>query len=115
MNNLKCTCPKCKFQYVIPLNRDLVRTLPMNKLYWGVYIKIISEELGYFPEDLHEELKLKLNPKDSVLNLGERFGGSTSKMKRKEFSDYLTKIRIWAKDFCDIDLPEREDKSDKTK
>lgn len=109
MNNLKATCPKCFFEYTIPLNRELVRTLPQNKLYWGVYLKIIAEHLGYFAEDLHEELKYKFNPKDSKFAPGERIGGSTTKMTRKEFTDYLEDIRTWALTFHNITLPEAEE------
>ena len=108
MNNLKCTCPKCKFEYTVPLDRQLLRTLPQNSLYWGVYIKIISEHLGYFPEELHEEFKIMFNPKDSILNLGQKYGGSTKTMKRKEFTDYLDNIRIWAATEHEITLPEVE-------
>ena len=107
MNNLDATCPKCRFKYKIPLNQQLVRTLPQNSLYWGVYIKTISEELGYMPEELHEELKLMFNPKDSRIKLGDRYGGSTKTMKRKEFGEYLDKIRIWAQQEYNINLPEQ--------
>ncbi len=111
INNLKAKCPKCQFKYVIPLQRDLVRTLPMNKLYWGVYIRIIAEELGYLvPEDLHEELKYIFNPIDSKLLPGDRIGGSTTKMTRREFSEYMEKIKIWAAAYHNINLPDPEDK-----
>ena len=108
MNNLKAKCPKCKFDYVIALDRQLIRTIPMNKLYWGVYIRTIADELGYFPDELHDELKLKFNPRDSKLNLGNKVGGSTTKMKRQEFSFYLERIKIWALRDYGIELPEPE-------
>lgn len=109
MNNLKVKCPRCEFDYVIPLERQLIRTLPQNKLYWGVYLKIIAEHIGELcPEDLHEDLKLKFNPRDSAITPGARYGGSTTKMKRKEFTEYLEKIRIWAIQFHGINLPEVE-------
>ena len=110
MNNLKCMCPKCNFKYTIPLDRQLARTLPMNKLYWGVYIKIIAEHLGYFPEELHEEFKLMFNSRDSAITPGKRYGGSTTKMSRKDFSLYLESIRMWAIQEQGIDLPEAEEK-----
>jgi len=110
MNNLQANCPKCKFSYVIPLDQQLVRTLPQNSLYWGVYVKTIADELGYFPEELHEELKMMFNPKDSRLKLGDRYGGSTKRMKRKEFGEYLEKIRIWAQEYHKIELPEQDNK-----
>ena len=106
MSNLKAKCPKCKHEYLIVLNRDLVRTVPQNKAYWAVYIKIIADHIGYFPEELHEEMKIMFNPKDSKLTPGARLGGSTTRMNRKEFSEYLEKIRVWAMTEHGIDLPE---------
>ena len=108
MNNLKARCPRCKFEYTIPLERQLIRTIPQNKLYWGWYVRIIADELGYLPDELHEELKLLLNPKDSKLIPGARVGGSTRNMTRKEFTEYLEKIKIWAFDYHNIVLPEPE-------
>ena len=108
MNNLKALCPRCKFSYEIPLDRELVRTLPMNNLYWGCYVRIIADHLGYFPDELHSELKILFNPKDSKLVPGARIGGSTARMTRKEFSEYLLKIRAWAMTEHNIDLPEQE-------
>ena len=114
MNILKAICPRCKFNYSIPLERDLVRTLPQNALYWSCYIKIIAEHLGYFPDELHEELKLLFNPKDSKLKLGEKVGGSTTRMTRKQFTAYLEKIHLWASIEHGIDLPEPEEKVNDT-
>lgn len=111
MNNLKATCPKCKFSYTIPLEKELIRTLPQNSLYWAVYIKIIAEHLGMFPEECHEELKLFFNGKDSKLSLGEKVGGSTTKMTRKEFTRYLEDIRNWAMIEHEINLPESDEKT----
>ena len=108
MNNLKCKCPKCEFEYTIPLDQQLARTLPQNSLYWGVYIKTIADELGYFPDELHEEFKKMFNPKDSRLTLGEKYGGSTKSMKRKDFGEYLDSIRMWAEQYHNITLPEQE-------
>jgi len=110
MNNLDAVCPKCGFEYKISLDRQLIRTIPQNKLYWAVYVKIISEHLGYFPEELHEELKLMFNPQDSKLTPGARVGGSTTQMNRREFTGYLEKIRIWANTQLGIELPESAEK-----
>ena len=65
-----------------------------------------KDHLGYFPEELHEELKLMFNPKDSKLMEGERVGGTTTRMNRKEFTEYLEQIRIWANVQHGIELPE---------
>lgn len=108
MNTLKAKCPRCRFEYKIPLNQELIRTMPQNSLYWSVYVKTIADHLGYFPSDLHEELKLLFNPKDSKLVFGARVGGTTTRMNRKEFSEYLEKIKAWAMTEYQIVLPEPE-------
>lgn len=105
-NILKAVCPKCKFAYQIPLEHELIRTLPQNKLYWGIYVRILSEHFGYFPEEMHEELKNLFNPKDSKLVPGQRIGGTTTRMTRKQFTDYLEQIKFWAMSEHGIDLPE---------
>ncbi len=51
-NNLQAICPKCKFSYTIPLDKQLVRTIPQNKLYWPVYVHIVADHLGYFPDEI---------------------------------------------------------------
>lgn len=112
MNNLKAVCPKCKFEYVIPLDRELIRTLPQNNLYWGIYVSTLAEHFGEFPEDMHEELKKMFNPKDSKVTPGERFGGTTTKMTRKEFTKYLESIKIWALTKYEVDLPNPEEIND---
>ncbi len=104
MNNLQATCPKCKFRYFIPVDMQLTRTLKQNSLYWGHYIGKIADHTGHNPDDLHEEFKLMFNPKDSHFLPGEKIGGSTRTMVRKEFSDYLEKIRVWAWDFFQMRL-----------
>ena len=110
MNNLKVACPHCKFEYTIPLDKDLVRTMPQNALYWSVYVKPIADHLGYFPDELHEELKLMFNAKDSKFTIGGKLGGSTTRMTRKELSEYLDKIKLWAQIYHHIELPEQDGK-----
>ena len=106
MNNLRATCPKCNFSYVIPVKTPLKRTLPQNNLYWK-YITIMAEEIGYTsPLELHEDLKRELNPKPSKIRQGESYGGSTTVMSRLEFTEYVSKVKIFAQQFYGISLPE---------
>jgi len=108
MTNLKAKCPRCCFEYVIPLERELVRTIPQNKLYWGVYVRILADHFGYFLEEMHEELKYLFNPVDSKIKPGNRVGGSTARMTRKQFTEYLEKIELWADAEHGVLLPKPE-------
>lgn len=109
MNSVDVTCPKCKFKYKINSDIEFKRTLPQNDLYWGVYIKILSEEFGMYPDELHEEFKKMFNAKDSKFNPGEKVGGTTTRLSKKEFIKFLDNIRIWAQTEHNIILPEGED------
>ena len=108
MSAIKTTCPKCKFEYRLELERDIVRTLPQNKLYWGAYLRIIGEHLGMYPDDLHEEMKRMFNAKDSKFTPGEKIGGTTTKLTTKEFTTYLENIKMWALTEHQVDLPDIE-------
>lgn len=112
MSIIKSKCPRCKFEYslIAPL---INRTQKQNALYWPVYVQTCADHFGYFPDEMHEELKLMFNAKDSKLIPGARVGGSTTKMTTKEFTEYLEKIQIWALTEHGIELPEMESDHDK--
>jgi len=55
---------------------------------------------------MHEELKKMFNPKDSKLAPGEKFGGTTTTLSTKEFSDYCERIKYWASIEHGIMIPE---------
>lgn len=86
------------------------RSLMQNAYYWGVVIKILSDEIGYDPETMHEYMKDKFSFKKDI-DMPD--GGTMIKVKSTtdlstiEFEDYLTRVREWAKDFleCFIPLP----------
>ena len=70
-----------------------VRTINQNNYYWGVVIKMLGDEIGYLPEEMHNALQIKflsthLDKLPSVK--------STKKLSTKEFEEYLSKIRQWA-------------------
>ena len=105
MSIIKITCPKCRAEFKCDLGREAIRTLKQNSLYWPVYVQICADYFGYFPDEMHEIFKLMFNAKDSKLVPGGKFGGTTTKMTTKEFTQYLEKIWIWA-GTQGINLPE---------
>jgi len=70
-----------------------VRSVNQNNYYWGVVIKMLGDEIGYSPEEMHNALQIKflsthLDKLPSVK--------STKKLSTKEFEEHLSKIRQWA-------------------
>jgi hypothetical protein len=86
----------------------LRRSINQNKYYFGVVLERISQATGFFPDELHDILKRKFNPKIKVLRqTGEEMviGGTTTEMNTEEFEKYLENIRIWALSELDCLVP----------
>lgn len=74
-----------------------------NNYYWGVVLEILSKELGYDQDELHEILKYKFLKIESTL--GMEYIRSTTKLTTGEFEEYLEKIKRWAAEFLGINIP----------
>ncbi len=73
--------------------RQVTRSDQQNRYYHGVVIKILSDHLGYEPEEMHETLKKHFNV------------DSTSKLKTKEFKDYVDRVVRWAASELIVSIP----------
>ncbi len=85
------------------------RSMSQNKYYWGVVIKILSNETGFYEDEMHDVLKKKFNKKVKVLRqTGEEFliGGTTTQLDTSDFQDYLEKIKTWAIQELNIYIPD---------
>lgn len=83
------------------------RSLNQNSYYWGVVVKILSDETGNDPESIHEFIKLKFNPKFvTVGNEQALIGGSTANLSTKDFEEKMEEIRAWAAIELNINIPE---------
>ena len=87
------------------------RSNPQNKYYWGVVLKILSNETGYEPDELHlifKDLFLKeyaeINKEDKRIVIP--YLKSTTELSTQEFEDYLTRIKRWAAIELNIYIPE---------
>jgi hypothetical protein len=83
--------------------KTATRSTQANRLYWGVYVKALSDHTGYSPDEIHEILKAKFLPKKLAICDGNGevldeyvIGGSTTKLDVIEFGDYLNAIHEWA-------------------
>ncbi len=89
----------------IELQKDK-RSLSQNALYW-VYLGIIANETGDNENDLHEYLKRKILAPRFIQVLGKevKLPGTTSKLDKLEFGDYMDKIAV----LTAIPVPNPED------
>ena len=77
------------------------RSNNQNRYYFGIVIKILGDELGYMPDEMHEALKWKFLRKGGKLETVK----STSSLTTIEFEEYLELIRIWALRDLEINIP----------
>ena len=86
------------------------RTILQNKYYWGVIIKMLSEEIGYEPEIMHEYMKklfLGVEKYDMPDGTTMERLKSTTDCNTVEIETYFRDIRNWSGEFlnCYIPLP----------
>lgn len=89
-----------------------VRSQQANRYYWGVVVHYLCEHTGYSPDEMHAVLKAMFIPQAMALLDGNGdvkgeivIGGSTRLMKVDEFMDFCERIRIWAMDTLDVQIP----------
>lgn len=90
------------------------RTSPQNRYYWGVVIKEITlrlRDLGHTwlqDDDTHQLMKLKFNFEQIVSEQGEvlELPKSTATLTTTQFMEYIERVRMWAADFLEINIPD---------
>lgn len=69
------------------------RSNPQNSYMWAVVYGMISEEIGYTPEEVHDLMRMEhLTDKSSKYPRMR----STTELSTVEMEEYLTKCRNWA-------------------
>jgi hypothetical protein len=104
-------------EYTVTIARKhATRSVDQNRLYWGVYVRTLSDYTGYSPDEMHEVLKAKFLPKRLAIADGNGevqnefvIGGSTTKLNVIEFGDYLAAIHDWAAQLGCV-FPELDDR-----
>lgn len=104
--------------YKVKVSPRKVRSLQQNSYYWGVVCDMVYEGLrdaGYdevkTAEDAHEIMKLLFLKKDVVsTSTGEILAGATSttELTTLEFAEYIEKVRMWAAEYLNINIPDPE-------
>ena len=77
------------------------RSNMQNNYYWKCIVQTLSEELGYFPNEIHDILRAKFLNEWEMLEINDKkIGinkiGSTATLDTKAFEIYADQIRIWA-------------------
>lgn len=83
------------------------RSLEQNNLWW-LYMTILSKELGYTKEEIHEICKMKFNKVEKVdEKTGEIFEylRSTTDLSKSEFADMISELIRWSAETFSIILP----------
>jgi len=83
------------------------RSNQQNKYYRGVIVELISDHLGYEPEEVHEILKQKFL--GEVLSVGGQefsVGKSTTELDTVQMENFMERVRTWASIEFSLVLPE---------
>jgi hypothetical protein len=77
------------------------RSNMQNNYYWSCIVQPLASELGYFPDEMHDTLKVKFASEWQSVEVNEKQIGlqvvnSTARMNTKDFEVYAEQIRIWA-------------------
>jgi len=84
--------------------RKRIRSLQQNRYYFGVVVRILADEWGWRPKELHNALKMKFLLIVSDDDKPNRIG-STTDLDTIGFEEYLEKIRTWAREDYNIIIP----------
>lgn len=77
------------------------RSNMQNNYYWACIVQPLASELGYFPDEMHDCLKVKFASEWQSIDINDRQVGlqvvnSSARMNTKDFEVYAEQIRIWA-------------------
>jgi hypothetical protein len=77
------------------------RSNMQNNYYWACIVQPLGSELGYFPDEMHDCLKVKFSSEWQSIEINDKQIGlqtvnSTARMNTKDFEVYADQIRIWA-------------------
>lgn len=89
------------------------RSRAQNDYYHAVCVKFVAERTGYNLKEAHEVLKAMHLPRDLAAKgrngriVGDLvIGGSTTKLNKLEFIEYLERIVQWGAETLDIVIPD---------
>jgi len=98
------------FSYLKELENDYIvsvkkqrntRSNMQNSYYWKCIVQGLAEELGYFPNEMHDALRAKFLSEYEMISFNDNQIainkiGSTTALNTKSFEQYTEQIRVWA-------------------
>ncbi len=98
------------FSYLKELENDYIvsvkkqrntRSNMQNSYYWKCIVQGLAEELGYFPNEMHDALRARFLSEYEMISVNDNQIainkiGSTTSLNTKSFEEYTEKIRVWA-------------------
>ena len=77
------------------------RSNMQNNYYWACIVQPLANEIGYFPDEMHDILKVKSASQWESIDINDKQVGlqvvnSSARMNTKEFEVYAEQIRVWA-------------------
>ena len=77
------------------------RSNMQNNYYWACIVQPLGESLGYFPDEMHDTLKVKFASEWQSIEINDKTIGlqvvkSSATLDTKAFEIYADQIRIWA-------------------
>jgi hypothetical protein len=105
----------CDLEIIIE-RKHATRSHAQNALYWGLYVKLLSDYTGFTPDEMHEVLKAKFLPKQLAIAdpngdiKGEfTIGTTTTRLNKIEFGEYLRSIQQWAAEDLSVVIPDPDE------
>ena len=91
---------------IIVKKAEYVRTGAENRYYWGVIVRMVSDEMAVIPEEAHDFLK-SLFLKEGVEIKGKRYEiiKSTASLSIGDFEDYCEKVRQFSVNEMGLIIP----------
>ncbi len=85
---------------------EYTRTGAENRYYWGVIVRMVSDEMAIIPDEAHDFLK-SLFLKVGVDVNGKRYEitKSSADLSIGDFEDYCEKVRQWAANELELIIP----------
>ena len=88
--------------YIVKVKKQRNNSSNMqNNYYWACIVQPLGESLGYFPDEMHDTLKVKFASEWQSIEINDKQIGlqtvkSTARLNTKDFEVYVEQIRIWA-------------------